>query len=74
MRIKKNSKNHAFLNRNGEHIAIYLIHLNKNKYHFVTFCYPLYSIKLFVAFCYLLLAFGNFLYLFVTFCNFLLLS
>jgi hypothetical protein len=31
MRIKKNSKNHVFLNRNGEHIANYLIHLNKNK-------------------------------------------
>jgi hypothetical protein len=31
MRIKKNSKNHVFLNWNGEHIAGYLIHLNKNK-------------------------------------------
>jgi hypothetical protein len=31
MRIKKNSKNHVFFNRNGEHIANYLIHLNKNK-------------------------------------------
>jgi hypothetical protein len=30
MRIQKNSKNHVFLNRNGEHIAGYLIHLNKN--------------------------------------------
>jgi hypothetical protein len=30
MRIKKNSKNYAFLNRNGDHIAGYLIHLNKN--------------------------------------------
>jgi hypothetical protein len=29
--LKKNSKNHVFLNRNGEHIAGYLIHLNKNK-------------------------------------------
>jgi hypothetical protein len=31
MRIKKISKNHVFLNRNSEHIASYLIHLNKNK-------------------------------------------
>jgi hypothetical protein len=31
MRIKKNSKNHVFLNRIGEHIAGYMIHLNKNK-------------------------------------------
>jgi hypothetical protein len=31
MRIKKNSKNYVFLNRNSEHIAGYLIHLNKNK-------------------------------------------
>jgi hypothetical protein len=31
MRILKNSKNYVFLNRNGEHIASYLIHLNKNK-------------------------------------------
>jgi hypothetical protein len=31
MRIKKIVKNHAFLNRNGEHIGGYLIHLNKNK-------------------------------------------
>jgi hypothetical protein len=31
MRIKKNSKNHFFHNQNGEHIAGYLIHLNKNK-------------------------------------------
>jgi hypothetical protein len=31
MRIKKNSKNHVFLNRNGEYIAGYMIHLNKNK-------------------------------------------
>jgi hypothetical protein len=31
MRIKKNSENHVFLNRNGEHIVGYLIHLNKNK-------------------------------------------
>jgi hypothetical protein len=31
MRFKKNSKNHVFLNRNGEQIARYLIHLNKNK-------------------------------------------
>jgi hypothetical protein len=32
MRIKKNSKkNHVFLNRNGEYIAGYLIHLNKKK-------------------------------------------
>jgi hypothetical protein len=30
MRIKNNNKNHVFLNRNGEHIADYLIHLNKN--------------------------------------------
>jgi hypothetical protein len=28
---KKNSKNHVFLNRSGEHIASYMIHLNKNK-------------------------------------------
>jgi hypothetical protein len=27
----KNSKNHVFLNRNGEYIVGYLIHLNKNK-------------------------------------------
>jgi hypothetical protein len=31
MRVKKNIKNHVFLNRNDEHIANYLIHLNKNK-------------------------------------------
>jgi hypothetical protein len=31
MRIKKNTKNHVSLNRNGEYIAGYLIHLNKNK-------------------------------------------
>jgi hypothetical protein len=34
MRIKKKKKkkkNHVFLNRNGEHIAGYLIHLNKYK-------------------------------------------
>jgi hypothetical protein len=31
MRFFKNSKNHVFLNQNGEHIAGYLIHLNKNK-------------------------------------------
>jgi hypothetical protein len=31
MRIKKNSKNNVFFNRNGEHIASYLIHMNKNK-------------------------------------------
>jgi hypothetical protein len=31
MRIKKDSKNHVFLNRSGEHIASYIIHLNKNK-------------------------------------------
>jgi hypothetical protein len=31
MRIIKNSKNHVFLNRSGEHIAGYMIHLNKNK-------------------------------------------
>jgi hypothetical protein len=31
MRKRKNSKNHVFLNLNGEHIASYLIHLNKNK-------------------------------------------
>jgi hypothetical protein len=41
MRIKKNSINHVFLNRNGEHITgymihrymihRYMIHLNKNK-------------------------------------------
>jgi hypothetical protein len=31
MRIKKNSKNHVFLNWNGEHIARYLIHLNRNE-------------------------------------------
>jgi hypothetical protein len=29
--LKKIVKNHAFLNWNGEHIASYLIHLNKNK-------------------------------------------
>jgi hypothetical protein len=29
MRIKKNSKNNIVLNWNGEHIAGYLIHLNK---------------------------------------------
>jgi hypothetical protein len=28
---KKNCKNNVFLNPNGEHIAGYLIHLNKNK-------------------------------------------
>jgi hypothetical protein len=31
MRIKRRSKNHVFLNRSGEHIAGYIIHLNKNK-------------------------------------------
>jgi hypothetical protein len=31
MRVKKNSKNHVSLNRSGEHIAKYMIHLNKNK-------------------------------------------
>jgi hypothetical protein len=31
MRIFKNSKNHVFLNQNGEHIVGNLIHLNKNK-------------------------------------------
>jgi hypothetical protein len=31
MRIQKNSKNHVVLNWNGEHIASYLIHMNKNK-------------------------------------------
>jgi hypothetical protein len=31
MGIKKIEKNHAFLNGNGEHIASYLIPLNKNK-------------------------------------------
>jgi hypothetical protein len=31
MRIKKISKNHVFVNWNGEHIAGYLIHMNKNK-------------------------------------------
>jgi hypothetical protein len=31
MRIKKNSKNHVFLNRSREHIVGYMIHLNKNK-------------------------------------------
>jgi hypothetical protein len=31
MRIKKIEKNHVFSNQNGEHIAGYLIHLNKNK-------------------------------------------
>jgi hypothetical protein len=29
--IFKNNKNHVFFNWNGEHIASYLIHLNKNK-------------------------------------------
>jgi hypothetical protein len=31
MRINKNSANHVFLDRNGEHIASCLSHLNKNK-------------------------------------------
>jgi hypothetical protein len=31
MRIKKNTKNHVFLNQNGEDIVGYLIHLSKNK-------------------------------------------
>jgi hypothetical protein len=31
MRILKIRENPTFLNRNGEHIASYLIHLNKNK-------------------------------------------
>jgi hypothetical protein len=31
MRIKKKSKYHVFLNRNGEHIVGSMIHLNKNK-------------------------------------------
>jgi hypothetical protein len=31
MRILKNSKNHVFLNWNGEYIGEYQIHLNKNK-------------------------------------------
>jgi hypothetical protein len=31
MRIIFFCKNHVFLNQNGEHIADYLIHLNKNK-------------------------------------------
>jgi hypothetical protein len=31
MRNQKNSKNHVFLNRNGEHIVGYLFHLNKIK-------------------------------------------
>jgi hypothetical protein len=31
MRIKKNSKNHVFLNRSSEHIVGYMIHLNQNK-------------------------------------------
>jgi hypothetical protein len=31
MRILKNSKNHIFLNRSGEHIAGYMIQLNKIK-------------------------------------------
>jgi hypothetical protein len=31
MRIKKTSKNHVFLNRSGEHIVGYMIHLNRNK-------------------------------------------
>jgi hypothetical protein len=31
MRIKKNSKNHVFLNLSGEHIAGYMIHLKKKK-------------------------------------------
>jgi hypothetical protein len=29
--IKNNNKNHVFLNRSNEHIAGYMIHLNKNK-------------------------------------------
>jgi hypothetical protein len=31
MIILKNNKNNVFINRNGEHIVGYLIHLNKNK-------------------------------------------
>jgi hypothetical protein len=31
MRIKKNSKNHVFLNQIGEHRVGYLIHLTKNR-------------------------------------------
>jgi hypothetical protein len=31
MRIKKNSKNHVFLNQSSEHIVGYMIHLNKSK-------------------------------------------
>jgi hypothetical protein len=31
MRIKKNSKNHVFLNPSGGHIAGYMIHLNRIK-------------------------------------------
>jgi hypothetical protein len=31
MRMKQNSKNHVSLNRSSEHIAGYMIHLNKNK-------------------------------------------
>jgi hypothetical protein len=31
MKIKKNSKNHVFLNRNGEHIAGYLIHYKRKE-------------------------------------------
>jgi hypothetical protein len=31
MRMKKNSKNHVFLNPSGEHIAGYMTHLNKNE-------------------------------------------
>jgi hypothetical protein len=29
--LEKHSKNHLFLNRSGEHISGYMIHLNKNK-------------------------------------------
>jgi hypothetical protein len=31
MRIKRNSKNHVFPNRSGEHIVGYMIHLIKVK-------------------------------------------
>jgi hypothetical protein len=38
MRILKNSKNHVFFNRSGEHIAGYMIHLNKIEWNFNNLC------------------------------------
>jgi hypothetical protein len=46
MRIKKNSKNHVFLNWNGEHIAGCLIHLNVLQFvksftnYYIKYVYP----------------------------------